>query len=147
MKKPLLLSNSTMPSAPYLNWPKEHIRNFLGEGIGKVLFIPYAGVTITYDEYTKAVATVLEPMSFSVTGIHTSGNEAQAVQQAEAIVIGGGNTFRQLQLMYEKGIVEAIREKAETGIPVMGWSADSNVCCPTIKTTNDMPIAFLLSMR
>ncbi len=62
------------------------------------------------------------------------------VNEAEAIAVGGGNTFHLVAMMHETGIMEAIKGKAERGTPYMGWSAGANVACPTLKTTNDMPI-------
>ena len=39
-----------------------------------------------------------------------------------------------------RGLLEALREKVRAGTRYLGWSAGANLACPTIKTTNDMPI-------
>ena len=51
----LLISNSTNAGEPYLDYPKNNIRDFLGTGKVKALFIPYAAITFSYDEYEEKV--------------------------------------------------------------------------------------------
>jgi dipeptidase E len=140
-KKLLLISNSTNAGEAYLGWPRQAIQNFLNKNnIKKVLFIPYAGVGITYDEYTAKVNAVFTEMGANIYGIHNEANPIKAVNEAEAIAVGGGNTFHLVYMLHKLKIMDAIRKKALDGIPYMGWSAGSNVACPTLKTTNDMPI-------
>jgi dipeptidase E len=79
-------------------------------------------------------------MGYGLDSVHEAANPLEAVQSAEAIAVGGGNTFHLLKGMYEAGLIEGIRARVETGTPYIGWSAGSNVACPTIRTTNDMPI-------
>lgn len=135
----LLLSNSTIPGQPYLDWPKRIISRFLGEH-KKALFIPYAAVTFSYDEYEAMVKKALSEVGVEVTSIHHFDNAEAAVISAEAILVGGGNSFKLLEQLYTNNIVEAIRKKVDENTPYIGWSAGSNVACKTIKTTNDMPI-------
>lgn len=136
----LLLSNSTNFGESYLDYPKKHIAEFLGNKIKKVLFIPYAGVGFSYDDYTKKVAEPFAELNFEIQGIHTSPNAKKAVEDADAVAIGGGNTFELLNQLYKNDLVQSIQNKVTNGMPFMGWSAGSNVAGPSIKTTNDMPI-------
>ncbi|MFC2123947.1 dipeptidase PepE [Bacteroidota bacterium] len=137
----LLLSNSTNFGEEYLEYPRKEIQYFLGEGVKEVIFIPYAGVTISYDEYTDRVGKVFEELGYSLIGIHTCNDPLKAITNAESIAIGGGNTFELLNQLYQEELIEPIKVKVHSGIPFMGWSAGSNMACPSIMTTNDMPIA------
>ncbi len=137
----LLISNSTTPGQPYLQWPLEHIRKFLGGCAESVAFVPYAAVTFSYDEYEARVQKSFDDLGIEVRSVHREADPARTIREAEAIVVGGGNTFALLKKMQEQGLVEAVRMAAgELGTPYVGWSAGSNVACPTIRTTNDMPI-------
>lgn len=135
----LLISNSTNAGEPYLDYPKYEIKKFLGD-VRSVLFIPYAGVTFSYDEYEAKVAKRLAEVGIEVKSIHHFENAIEAVESAEAIVVGGGNTFRLLEQVQANGLIEPIRKKVMLGVPYIGWSAGSNLACPTIRTTNDMPV-------
>jgi dipeptidase E len=136
----LLISNSTNPGEAYLDYPKEQIRDFLGGRTLNCLFIPYAGVTISFDDYEKRVKERFNEVGHSVRSIHHASDPVKAVMEAEAIVVGGGNTFQLIKLMQDNALIRPVREKVLAGIPYVGWSAGSNVTCPTIRTTNDMPI-------
>lgn len=137
----LLLSNSTNQGEDYLVWPQEILRKFLEKNkIVSCLFVPYAGVTVPWDEYTSHVRSVFSIWGCILESVHTMSDPLMAISDAECIVVGGGNTFRLVQMMHETGIMAAIREKALAGTPFIGWSAGSNVACPTLRTTNDMPV-------
>lgn len=138
--KLLLISNSTMPGEPYLDYPKYEIRRFLGEKPVTALFIPYAAVTFSFDEYCEKVEERFAEVGHHVVGIHTFENPVKAIEQAEAIVVGGGNTWQLVRMMHEQKLMNPIREKVFNETPYIGWSAGSNVACPTLRTTNDMPI-------
>lgn len=138
--KALLISNSTNPGEPYLNYPKHNIKAFLGEKPVQALFIPYAAVTFPYDEYEEKVNNRLKDIGHSVIGIHHFDDPIQAVKDAEAIIVGGGNTWKLVRTMRDNGLIELIADKVKGGTPYIGWSAGSNVACPTLRTTNDMPI-------
>ncbi len=138
--KLLLISNSTNAGEEYLDYPKHYIREFLGEKPVKALFIPYAGVLFSFEDYEKKVNTRFREIGHEVVSIHRFDDPVKAVMEAEAIVTGGGNTFRLTQLMQQNGLIEPVREKVLAGVPYVGWSAGSNVTCPTIRTTNDMPV-------
>lgn len=140
-KKLLLLSSSRVGDTEYLAHALPMIKSHLSEsGINRILFIPYAGVTISYDQYTDMVRNALSPINIEVEGIHQHSDAIAAVKSAHAIVIGGGNTFRLLEQLYHQDLIQAIRAKIDQGTPYIGWSAGSNVAGLSIKTTNDMPI-------
>ncbi len=136
----LLISNSTNAGEAYLEHPLQQIKSFLGDDPVNALFIPYAGVTLSFDEYTEKVRSRFRQIGHSITSVHEQKNPAVAVEQAGAIVVGGGNTFHLLKWMQDGGLIEVIRRKVLEGTPFIGWSAGSNVACPSIRTTNDMPI-------
>ncbi|MDR2086548.1 MAG: dipeptidase PepE [Dysgonamonadaceae bacterium] len=138
--KLLLISNSTNPGEEYLSWPQEAIKSFLGETSVTALFIPYAAVTFGFDEYEAKVERRFSGLGHHVSSIHHASNPIQAVEEARTIVVGGGNTWQLVQMLHDYGLMEPVRKKVEAGTPYIGWSAGSNVACPTLRTTNDMPI-------
>ncbi|HEU4828912.1 MAG TPA: dipeptidase PepE [Gemmatimonadales bacterium] len=135
----LLLSNSTNPGQPYLAWPLGHIRDFLGTG-ARIFFVPYAGVRMPHDAYTASVREALSSLDATIVGAHETADPAAELERADAIAVGGGNTFQLLARLYAEGLLDPIRKRVRAGVPYLGWSAGSNVACPTIRTTNDMPI-------
>jgi dipeptidase E len=147
-KKLLLLSNSTNPGEEYLFWPRKYIMEFLlRHRVEKILFLPYAGMNLSslsleesYKMYCDKLSKYFLEFGVTLQSIHNSKNPIDSVEHAQAIVVGGGNTFHLVKMMHELGIMEAIRNKVNLGIPYIGWSAGANVACPTLKTTNDMPI-------
>lgn len=137
----LLLSNSTNPGEAYLGWGKDIIKDFLQPfQVKEVLFIPYAGVSLSYDEYEAKVSDVYAEFGIKVKSVHRCADPVAAVKEAACIVVGGGSTWHLLHEVQRLQLVEPIREKVSSGTPYMGWSAGSNLACPTICTTNDMPI-------
>ncbi|MFV0330971.1 MAG: dipeptidase PepE [Dysgonomonas sp.] len=136
----LLISNSTNPGEAYLDYPKYNIKEFLGEKPVKALFIPYAAITFSYDEYEEKVNNRFKEIGHSVISIHHFEDPKKAVEEAEAIVVGGGNTWKLVRMMRDNNIIDLIRKRVQQDIPYIGWSAGSNVACPTLRTTNDMPI-------
>jgi len=133
----LLISNSTLYGSGYLEHAAGEIRDFLG-GIKRVLFVPFA--LADRDGYTARARQQFEAMGFGLDSLHEASDKKLAVEEAEAIFIGGGNTFRLLKALYDFEVLELIRNKAQQGVPYIGSSAGSNVAAPTIRTTNDMPI-------
>ena len=95
---------------------------------------------MTHDAYTEAARGRLRDMGFDVAGLHEAADPVAAVMEAEAVFVGGGNTFVLLRELYETGALEALRERALGGMPYMGSSAGSNLAGLTVGTTNDMPI-------
>ena len=136
----LLISNSTNAGEAYLDYPKYQIRDFLGSQSLNCIFIPYAGVTINFDDYEARVKERFAEVGHSISSIHHSEDAVKAVEEADAIVVGGGNTFQLIKMIQDNGLIDAVRKKVQAGTPYVGWSAGSNICCPTIRTTNDMPI-------
>ena len=137
--KLLLISNSTNAGEEYLRYPMPQIGKFL-TGVKEIVFVPYAAVTFSYAQYEKKVQARLAELGIKVTSVHRAKNPARMIRQAEAICVGGGNTFALTRKMQQQGLMRAILSKIKSGTPYVGWSAGSNVCCPTICTTNDMPI-------
>ena len=92
----LLISNSTNAGEAYLEYPKQQIADFLAasaQPVDTVLFVPYAAVTFSYDDYQAKVAARFAEFGVKVDSVHRYVNPAEAVRQAQAIVVGGGNTF------------------------------------------------------
>lgn len=136
----LLISNSTMAGEAYLDYPKYEIKQFLGDKPLTALFIPYAAVTFSFDLYEEKVAARFAELGFQLKSIHHFDDPVQAVRDAEVIVVGGGNSWQLVRMMHDNELMEVVREKVTNGTPYVGWSAGANVACPTLRTTNDMPI-------
>lgn len=136
-KRVLLISNSTLYGSGYLDHAENEIRDFL-KNAQRVLFVPYA--LYDRDGYTATAAGRFQRMGYNLTSVHTAHDPAHAVNETDAIFIGGGNTFRLLKSLYDVELLEVIRLKVANGAPYVGSSAGSNVAGPTIKTTKDMPI-------
>ena len=116
------------------------------EGCKKVIFIPYA--SRDYDEYTNSVKEMFSQLEFEIIGIHELENPLIELEKMEGIYVGGGNTFSLVQKLHEKEVIEVIRRKVlNNGIPYAGVSAGANVACPTMQTTNDMPIDLVPSFE
>ena len=154
-RKLLLISNSTNRGEAYLGWPKDQIADFLKRnGVKKVLFIPFAGVSLSpdgleasYDVYENKVKAVFNELGFELNSIHHEKNIISAVECAECVAVGGGNTFHLVKELHRLKLMDAISKRAMEGMPYMGWSAGSNVAGPTLCTTNDMPIVEPESFR
>ena len=142
----LLISNSTNAGEAYLKYPIQEIAKTL-KGVTEVVFIPYAAVTFSYDEYERRVQERFNEIGIKVSSVHRALNKRNFVRHAQAIVIGGGNTFALLKKMQEEDLLDMIYRRVKAGVPYVGWSAGSNVTCPTICTTNDMPIVQPASFR
>lgn len=115
----------------------DQMRSFFGP-IPRLLFVPYA-----LHDHDASVRKLLDrglDAGFALDGIHRHADPRQAVRDAEAIYVGGGNTFRLLDALYRFDLLDLLRERVRDGLPYLGVSAGSNVAGPTIKTTNDMPI-------
>lgn len=138
----LLLSTSTVYGSEYLQYAADDINNFLKKfNVSCVLFVPYS--LHDYDEYTNKVTGAFEKWGYKVNSIHTSEDPVQAVKEAEAFFVGGGNTFQLLKALYDFQIIDPIRKRVlEEGVPYIGSSAGSNVATASICTTNDMPILY-----
>jgi dipeptidase E len=135
--KLLLVSTSTTFGTGYLDHCAGEMDDLLGE-VRQVLFVPYA----LYDRnmYAAKARERFEQIGCRLDSVHESADPVRAVEDAQAIFIGGGNTFRLMNELYRMSLVDPIRRRVREGAPYMGTSAGSNVACVTIKTTNDMPI-------
>ena len=133
----LLLSTSTVHGSGYLEYAKGEVDDFLS-GVRRVLFVPFA--LHDRDGYAQKVRAPFTSLGRDLESLHLAADMQRAVADAEAIFIGGGNTFRLLKSLYDHDLLEAIRARVGEGMPYMGSSAGSNVVAPTIRTTNDMPI-------
>ena len=145
--KLLLIRNSTNYKEPYLGWCQPLIAEFLQGTADEILFVPYAGVDVggkvypeSYDSYTARVRGVFEKLGKKVVSVHETSDPVAAVNNAKFIMVGGGNTFHLVAELHRHKLIQPIRRKVMEGTPYMGWSAGSNVACPTLCTTNDMPI-------
>ena len=136
-KRLLLISNSVQYGSGYLDHAEQELRDFL-RGVRRVLFVPYALKDL--DGYAQKAKSKFEQLGFALDSIHRAPDPRQAVEEAEALFIGGGNTFRLLKALYDHRLLDVIRQRAAGGTPYVGSSAGSVVACPTIRTTNDMPI-------
>lgn len=138
----LLLSSSGYKDTGYLThalpWIKDFVKQNKLEG-KRIAFVPYAGVRKTYNEYESQVKTALKSINVNIVSIH-KGNAKDEINKADAIFVGGGNTFELVHQMYNNDIMDLIQERVRAGIPYIGWSAGSNVAGATMQTTNDMPI-------
>lgn len=140
-KRLLLLSNSRNYGQGYLAHAENEIKNFLTSGIKEILFIPFAAVRFSYDEYLNIVNNKFIELGYKVSSIHQASSYTEAINKAQAIAVGGGNTFQLLKCFYDTNILDLVCNRVNSGLPYIGWSAGSNMACPTIKTTNDMPVA------
>jgi dipeptidase E len=123
----------------YFDHVVEAARAFLGAGLARVLFVPYA--VHDHDRYAASVRARFGDFGLAVDSLHDAPHgPRRAVAEAQALFVGGGNTFRLIDALWRKALVEPIRERVRGGMPYIGSSAGCNVACPTIKTTNDMPI-------
>ena len=133
----LLISNSTLYGSGYLDHAASEISDFLGD-VKRVLFVPYA--LCDRDSYAAVARERFTRIGYQLSSIHTAPDPVQAVNETDAVFIGGGNTFRLLKALYDFQLLDPIRQRVAAGMPYIGSSAGSNVAAPTIKTTNDMPI-------
>lgn len=147
MSKLLLLSASREGQSGYLEHALPMIDKFLPVSVDEVLFIPYAGFAMGYDLYEQKVAAAFSAINKKVVSIHHLNDPIQAVEAAQTIAIGGGNTFYLLKQLYDNELIDVIRRKVNSGTPYIGWSAGSNMAGLTICTTNDMPIVQPRSFR
>jgi len=140
MKNIIIASTSTVHGSDYLDYLLEELTLFF-QDVSTILFIPYARPSgISHDNYTSKVSEVFSKINKVITGIHSFENPNEAIKSAEAIFVGGGNTFVLVNQLYKNKILSTLKEIVENGTPYLGTSAGSNICGLTMHTTNDMPI-------
>ncbi len=136
-KRLLLISNSTQHGGGYLDHVESEIREFLGAA-RRVLFVPFA--LFDQDAYVELARARFERIGYSLHSLDRERDILQAVESADGVFVGGGNTFRLLNSLYSSGVMPALRAQVARGIPYIGSSAGSIVACPSLKTTKDMPV-------
>lgn len=142
MRNIIIASTSTLSGQKYLEYLlpvlKQHFKD-----CSSVLFIPYARPSgITHHEYTKTVALAFDKINIKIKGIHEFENTVEAIENAEGIFVGGGNTFLLVSQLYGHKIMNLLAEVVKKGTPYLGTSAGSNICGLSMQTTNDMPIVY-----
>merc|ERR1712212_788765 len=131
MRRLLLVSNSTLHGSGYLDHCQQHIKDFFGKDVKRVLFVPYA--LHDRDNYAKTARSKFNSLGYELDSIHEASDPVEAVRKAQGIFIGGGNTFRLLKCLYDNKVVAEIRKRVlEDGIPYMGSSAGTNVATISI---------------
>ncbi len=133
----VLLGSGGFRTPQRVQFLAEEMKLFFGP-VRRLLFIPYA--LQDHDRYLQTMTERGINAGYELAGIHHASDPVDAVQQADALFIGGGNTFRLLASLYDRNLLEPIRQRVRAGMPYLGISAGCNVACPTMKTTNDMPI-------
>jgi dipeptidase E len=137
MRRLLLISTSTVFGTRYLEHAFSELRDVLAP-VRRVLFVPHA--LRDRDAYAAKARDAFAEMGFTLESLHEAADPRSAVAQAEAVFCGGGNTFRLLKALYDLDVLEALRARVAEGTPYAGASAGANLACPTVRTTNDMPI-------
>jgi dipeptidase E len=138
-KKILAFSSSRSGNSAFLELPSFVINEFIGSKPTNIAFIPFADAGKKYEEYAVAVEKGLKNLALKIN-VALPSNAVSVIENCDAILVGGGNTFKLIHDLYELEILNIILEKVNNGLPYIGWSAGSNILCPTIGTTNDMPI-------
>ena len=142
MKKIIIASTSTLHDGNYLDYLLPELKIHF-KGVAEILFIPYARPSgISHEDYTSKVAMAFLKINISIKGIHEFENPIEAVEKAQGIFTGGGNTFLLVSQLYKNNVLLAIEKAVKNGTPYLGTSAGSNICGLTMGTTNDMPIVY-----
>ena len=142
MKKLIIASTSTLYKGTYLGYLQQEL-DLLFRDVQEVLFIPYARPGgISHENYTKIAAKAFDKIGKNLRGIHTFENPRQAIEQAQGIFTGGGNTFLLVQQLHDNKLLSPITNAIINGAPYLGTSAGSNICGVTMQNTNDMPIVY-----
>lgn len=139
MPRLLLLSSSNVHGHGYLDHAVPQLTDLL-QGVRRVLFVPFA--LHDHEGYTQRIRERLAPLGLAVDGLHAAADAPAAVAAAEAVFVGGGNSFRLLTALYRGALLEPLRARVAAGAPYVGSSAGTNLAGRTIGTTNDMPIVY-----
>lgn len=147
MKKLIIASTSTLHGGSYLEYLLPTLQEHFA-GCSSLIFIPYARPGgMSHDDYTANAAAFFTKLNITVKGIHQFEDPKAALTDAEAVFTGGGNTFLLVSQLYKTGVMTALQDAIERGVPYLGSSAGSNICGLTMQTTNDMPIIYPPSFR
>ena len=142
MKSIIIASTSTLHGGSYLDYLlpelEVHFKN-----CESILFIPFARPGgISHEQYTKTVSEAFKKININVKGIHEFEDATVAINNAQGIFTGGGNTFLLVTQLYKNNIMTTLAEAVKNGTPYLGTSAGSNICGLSMQTTNDMPIIY-----
>jgi len=147
MKKIIIASTSTLHNGGYLEYLFPVLRTHF-EGVKNLIFIPYARPSgLTHSAYTEKVREAFAKIDINVKGIHEFENAIDAIENAEGIFTGGGNTFVLVSELYKHQLLDVIVKAVKSGTPYLGTSAGSNICGLTMGTTNDMPVVYPPNFR
>jgi dipeptidase E len=147
MKKMIIASTSTIHGGNYLEYLLPTLESLFHDCV-EILFIPYARPGgISHDEYSTTVRLALAKINKTVKGIHEFENPIEAINNAQGIFTGGGNTFLLVTQLYQNKVMEVLAKVIENGTPYLGSSAGSNITGLTMQTTNDMPIIYPPSFK
>ena len=142
MTKAIIASTSTLHGGAYLDYLFPVLASHFA-GCKSILFIPFARPSgISHEAYTSKVSTAFEKLNITVSGVHEYENPTDAIQNSQAIFVGGGNTFLLVSKLYENKIMTVLSEVIKSGKPYLGCSAGSNITGISMQTTNDMPIVY-----
>ena len=142
MKNCIIASTSTLHGGDYLDYLLPELQIHFKD-CKTLLFIPYARPGgISHDAYTEKVRLAFAKINITVKGIHEFENPTIAIETAEGIFTGGGNTFLLVTALYQFKVMDVLAETLKKGTPYLGTSAGSNICGLTMQTTNDMPIIY-----
>ena len=138
----ILASTSTIYGGMYLDYLSEPLKA-LFKNANEILFIPYARPSgISHDDYETIAKRGFDKIRKKLRGIHTFDNPAEAIQNAEGIFTGGGNSFVLVSELYKQNLIPTLQKAIKSGTPYLGTSAGSNIAGPSIQTSNDMPIVY-----
>lgn len=147
MKNLIIASTSTLHGGEYLEYLLPTLENHF-KNCDTIIFIPYARPGgMTHDEYTERVAIAFSKINKKIIGLHTFKNPIEALENAQGIFTGGGNTFLLVTQLYENDVMKTLSNVIESGTPYLGSSAGSNITGISMKTTNDMPIIYPPSFK
>lgn len=135
----LIFSSSRSGSGTYLGEVVPEVKKFVGTAPLRIAFIAFASVSSNHEEYLKMVQDAFHDTAYIIELV-TPRNAKSLIESADVIMTGGGNTFKLLHDLYQYNLLDMMRDKVDAGAVYIGWSAGSNITCPTIGTSNDMPI-------
>jgi dipeptidase E len=143
----IIASTSTLHGGNYLEYILPALEIHFKD-CSEILFIPYARPGgISHDDYTATVRAAFAKINKEVKGLHEFDNPIEAIQDAQAIFTGGGNTFLLVTQLYQNNVMEVLAKAVQNGTPYLGSSAGSNITGISMQTTNDMPIIYPPSFK
>lgn len=135
----LIFSSSKSGNSDYLEIAVPVIKNFLGDSPLTIAFIPFATVDNNDEAYTEKVRVAMCKLPYKIITVERD-TAITIIENADVVMVGGGNTFKLLHDIYVYKLLDVIRDKINKGAPYIGWSAGANITAPSIGTTNDMPV-------